>query len=170
MLPPGLVQTGHKPALPRWGFSHLGRQTECERIPSPAKYFWITSSRRHLCASPSSTLTLTHSPQSKFRLLRCPSYFLGRYARRSDSKERPLNRYHQRNISSLFCVRCVDQLRKSSSAPFLTALFAREVGIFDRTRRRTARATCVSRRRRAGALRTRCWPDSFRTDRRAPSS
>jgi len=35
MLPPGLCRMGHKPVLLRWGFSHLGRQTECERIPKP---------------------------------------------------------------------------------------------------------------------------------------
>src|SRR5437899_5303300 len=33
----GVVQTSHKLALPRWGFSHLGRQTECESIPRPRK-------------------------------------------------------------------------------------------------------------------------------------
>ena len=33
----GVEQTGPKPALPRWGFSHLGRQTERERIPKPRK-------------------------------------------------------------------------------------------------------------------------------------
>ncbi len=43
MLPPGLctqvLPSSHELALPRWGFSHLGRQTEFERIPRPRKYF-----------------------------------------------------------------------------------------------------------------------------------
>jgi len=37
MLPPGLCTQVTKLALPRWGFSHLGRQTERERIPNPRK-------------------------------------------------------------------------------------------------------------------------------------
>jgi hypothetical protein len=35
MLPLGLSAPAHKLALPLWGFSHLGRQTERERIPKP---------------------------------------------------------------------------------------------------------------------------------------
>src|SRR5437868_15407391 len=34
-----LAPTSHELVLPRWGFSHLGRQTECERIPRPRKIF-----------------------------------------------------------------------------------------------------------------------------------
>src|SRR5581483_6443338 len=34
-LPLGLSAQAHKLALPLWGFSHLGRQTERERIPKP---------------------------------------------------------------------------------------------------------------------------------------
>lgn len=39
MLPLGLSAPVHKLALPLWGFSHLGRQTERERIPNPASNF-----------------------------------------------------------------------------------------------------------------------------------
>jgi len=41
MLPPGLSAKAPKPAPPLWGFSHLGRQTECERIPRPRNRCWI---------------------------------------------------------------------------------------------------------------------------------
>jgi hypothetical protein len=40
MLPLGLSAPAHKLALPLWGFSHLGRQTERERIPKPRCNFF----------------------------------------------------------------------------------------------------------------------------------
>ena len=46
----GGVQTSHQLVLTRWGFSHLGRQTERERIPRPRKNLGINSGRRYLCA------------------------------------------------------------------------------------------------------------------------
>jgi hypothetical protein len=55
MLPLGLSAPAHKLALPLWGFSHLGRQTERERIPKPRYYFFsktkVTSAWSHLVHS-----------------------------------------------------------------------------------------------------------------------
>ena len=59
MLPPGLcrqVLTHNTARLPRWGFSHLGRQTERERIPNPRKKCRFKSDQHHLCAGRLPTL------------------------------------------------------------------------------------------------------------------
>ena len=87
------MQTGQKPALPRWGFSHLGRQTECERIPRPRKY-QINSDQRHLCASRTNSESLRIRPCGSSQCLRISSYFLGRLPPRSGSNEWP--RFHCR--------------------------------------------------------------------------
>jgi len=41
MLPPGYSAQALSLALPLWGFSHLGRQTEIEKIPRPRNLFPI---------------------------------------------------------------------------------------------------------------------------------
>jgi len=39
MLAPGYSAQAFSLALPLWGFSHLGRQTEIEKIPRPRNLF-----------------------------------------------------------------------------------------------------------------------------------
>jgi len=41
MLAPGYSAQASSLALPLWGFSHLGRQTEIEKIPRPRNLFLI---------------------------------------------------------------------------------------------------------------------------------
>ncbi len=43
----GLSAQAHKLALPLWGFTHLGRQTECEGIPKP-RYKILYENQSHL--------------------------------------------------------------------------------------------------------------------------
>jgi len=66
MLAPGLCIASQKPALPRWGFSHLGRQTERERIPKPRKNFRIKISQALLA------LAIPHSDRYAFPALEVP--------------------------------------------------------------------------------------------------
>src|SRR5215469_11166943 len=44
------VKQSQKLALPLWGFAHLGRQTECERVPKPLEKICEPMSRHHLSA------------------------------------------------------------------------------------------------------------------------
>jgi len=60
----GVEHASDEPALPRWGLSHLGRQTECERIPRPRKFCFTV--QRHLCAGCHPLLLVTLSPRWKF--------------------------------------------------------------------------------------------------------
>jgi hypothetical protein len=111
MLPPGLVQRSRKAVLPRWGFSHLGRQTEYEKILRPRhqsriKSTPIKSGQRYLCAGRyllNLTLRDTHSPLSKFPWLVISSHFLGRRSHLSGSKNSCEIVPKKGNISKLFC-------------------------------------------------------------------
>src|ERR1700686_1942886 len=82
----GVVQTSHKLALPRWGFSHLGRQTECERIPRPRKILESIRPASPL-RRPYPLRVTTRWPPLKFLFVAMPSYFLGRGAYLSGSKK-----------------------------------------------------------------------------------
>jgi hypothetical protein len=62
----GLSDTGHNPVSPRWGFSHLGRQTECERIPKPRKDFATNIQPASPLRRLSSLLVITLLPRPKF--------------------------------------------------------------------------------------------------------
>jgi len=111
MLPPGLVQKSRKAALPRWGFSHLGRQTEYEKIPRPRHQSRIKSGSNQIQpASPLrwSLLTQPHARRYAFPALEVPwlvisSHFLGRRSHLSGSKNSREIVPEKGNISELFC-------------------------------------------------------------------
>lgn len=102
MLAPGLCIASHKPALPRWGFSHLGRQTERERIPKPRKKFLIKLGQP-LLHWPFPTLIITQLPRSKFPSCGVRLHFLGRNAELSDSKKPPRMHASKADTDHLFC-------------------------------------------------------------------
>jgi hypothetical protein len=102
MLAPGLCIASHKPALPRWGFSHLGRQTERERIPKPRKKFLIKFGQP-LLHWPLPTSIITQLPRSKFPSCGVRLHFLGRNAELSDSKKPPRMHASKADSDHLFC-------------------------------------------------------------------
>ena len=127
-----------KPALPQWGFSHLGRQTECERIPRPRKIFRLTSDRRHLCAGPSRLFDgLRIRPDRSSIWFALSSYFLDEACDFPVAKK-PANSLAQEGTSCVCFVRGNQQNRYSPDPlskrnPRHNKLLRRAVGWTDPT-------------------------------------
>ena len=127
MLRAGVEQASHKLALLLWGFSHLGRQTECRESPDPRIFLPIKSGERHLWRQLHPLRLLRIRPSRSSVCSDARHIFLDD-THASDSSELRLNRYYQRNISSLFCA--VERAGKMHGWPILAASFAARVGIF----------------------------------------